>query len=86
MLSSAPMDGCFPFYGSLSPCRFLRSEVDAFSRPPLGQRASDREAHRAAVDWLNANMNDAFNFFAVEVEAWEIGASRPSGHVALSPS
>jgi hypothetical protein len=52
----------------------------------LGRGASDREAHRAAVDWLNANMNDAFNFFAVEVEAWEIGASRPSGRVALSPS
>jgi Domain of unknown function (DUF4268) len=36
------------------------------------------EAHRAAVDWLNANTNDAFNFFAVEVEAWKIGASLPA--------
>lgn len=36
------------------------------------------EAHRAAVDWLNANTNDGFNFFAVEVEAWKIGTSQPA--------
>ena len=36
------------------------------------------EAHRAAVDWLNANTNDTFNFFAVEVEAWKIGPSQPA--------
>lgn len=37
-----------------------------------------REEHRAAIDWLNANTNDAFNFFAVVVEAWKIGASAPA--------
>ena len=36
------------------------------------------EAHRAAIDWLNANTIDGFNFFAVEVETWRIGASAPA--------
>jgi hypothetical protein len=34
-----------------------------------------REEHRAAIDWLNANTIEGFNFFAVEVEALRIGAS-----------
>ncbi|MBV8443934.1 MAG: DUF4268 domain-containing protein [Hyphomicrobiales bacterium] len=36
------------------------------------------EAHRAAIDWLNANTIDGFHFFAVQVEAWKIGASAPA--------
>lgn len=36
------------------------------------------EAHRAAIDWLNANTIDGFDFFAVEVETWRIGASAPA--------
>ena len=37
-----------------------------------------REEHRAAIDWLNASTIDGFDFFAVEVEAWKIGASVPA--------
>lgn len=37
-----------------------------------------REEHRAAIDWLNASTIDGFDFFAVEVEAWKIGASAPA--------
>jgi len=37
-----------------------------------------REEHRAAVDWLNASTIDGFDFFAVQVEAWKIGASLPA--------
>ena len=41
------------------------------------------EAHRAAVDWLNANTNDTINFFAVEVEAWKIGGLYSQFRVSL---
>jgi len=37
-----------------------------------------REEHRAAIDWFNASTIDGFDFFAVEVEAWKIGASAPA--------
>ena len=36
------------------------------------------EAHRAAIDWLNANTTDNSNFFAVQIEAWKIGGSAPA--------
>ena len=36
------------------------------------------DAHRAAVDWLNANTSEGFNFFGVEIEAWKIGSSAPA--------
>jgi hypothetical protein len=36
------------------------------------------EEHRAAVDWLNANTNDRFDFFGVEVEVLRIGRSQPA--------
>jgi hypothetical protein len=36
------------------------------------------EAHRAAIDWLNASTIDGFDFFAVEIETWRIGASAPA--------
>jgi hypothetical protein len=37
-----------------------------------------RDEHRAAIDWLNANTGEGFNFFAVEIEALRIGASDPA--------
>jgi hypothetical protein len=37
-----------------------------------------REEHRAAIDWLNASTIEAFDFFAVEVEALRIGGSPPA--------
>ncbi|CAN7183672.1 DUF4268 domain-containing protein [Rhizobium sp. LjRoot254] len=37
-----------------------------------------REDHRAAIDWLNATTKDGFDFFAVEVEALQIGDSDPA--------
>jgi hypothetical protein len=37
-----------------------------------------REEHRAAIDWLNASTIEAFDFFAVEVEALRIGDSPPA--------
>jgi hypothetical protein len=39
---------------------------------------SIREEHRAAIDWLNANTIEGFDFFAVEVEALRIGSSPPA--------
>jgi hypothetical protein len=36
------------------------------------------EEHRAAVDWLNANTNDQFDFFGVEIEVLRIGDSHPA--------
>jgi Domain of unknown function (DUF4268) len=36
------------------------------------------EEHRAAVDWLNANTSDRFNFFGVEIELFRIGDSKPA--------
>jgi hypothetical protein len=37
-----------------------------------------RDEHRAAIDWLNASTVEAYNFFAVEVEALRIGDSPPA--------
>jgi hypothetical protein len=37
-----------------------------------------REEHRAAVDWLNAHTTDGFDFFALEIEALQIGDSLPA--------
>ncbi|HZP79742.1 MAG TPA: DUF4268 domain-containing protein [Pseudolabrys sp.] len=36
------------------------------------------EEHRAAIDWLNANTNDHFDFFGIEVELFRIGSSPPA--------
>ncbi|MFO0407517.1 MAG: DUF4268 domain-containing protein [Labrys sp. (in: a-proteobacteria)] len=36
------------------------------------------EEHRAAVDWLNANTNDRFDFFGVEIEVLRIADSPPA--------
>jgi len=37
-----------------------------------------KEDHRAAIDWLNASTIDDFAFFAVEIEALQIGGSDPA--------
>ena len=36
------------------------------------------EEHRAAVDWLNTNTNDRFDFFGIEMEVLKIGDSEPA--------
>ena len=36
------------------------------------------EEHRAAIDWLNNNTTDRFEFFGVEIEVLRIGASQPA--------
>ena len=36
------------------------------------------EEHRAAVDWLNTNTNDRFDFFGIEMEVLQIGDSEPA--------
>jgi hypothetical protein len=37
-----------------------------------------KDDHRAAIDWLNANTIDDYGFFAVEIEALQIGDSDPA--------
>lgn len=37
-----------------------------------------REEHRAAIDWLNRNTTDGFDFFGVEIEVLRIGDSDPA--------
>lgn len=37
-----------------------------------------KDDHRAAIDWLNTNTTDGFDFFAVEIEALRIGSSEPA--------
>lgn len=46
------------------------------------------EEHRAAIDWLNANTNDRFDFFGVEVEVFRIGESpaAPRFNVVAKPN
>lgn len=39
---------------------------------------SQRDEHRAALEWLNNNTSTEFSFFGVEIEAWRIGASEPA--------
>lgn len=36
---------------------------------------SFREEHRAALDWLNANTGEDFDFFGLQIELWQIGDS-----------
>ncbi|HEX6859463.1 MAG TPA: DUF4268 domain-containing protein [Caulobacteraceae bacterium] len=36
------------------------------------------EEHRAAIDWLNENTNERFNFFGLELSVVRIGASDPA--------
>ena len=46
------------------------------------------EEHRAAVDWLNANTNDHFDFFGVQIEVVKIGNSdaAPRFNVVAKPN
>ncbi len=37
-----------------------------------------REEHRQAIDWLNEHTTDDVNFFAVKLELWQIGESKPA--------
>lgn len=47
-----------------------------------------REEHRAAIDWLNANTNERFDFFGVEIEVLKIGdsAAAPRFNVVAKPN
>ncbi len=44
--------------------------------------------HRAAIDWLNKITDQAFNFFALEIELWRIGNSplAPKFNVVSQPN
>lgn len=37
-----------------------------------------REEHRRAIDWLNEHTDEDIDFFAVKMEAWQIGDSLPA--------
>lgn len=41
------------------------------------------EEHRAAIDWLNANTNERFDFFGVEIEILRIGTSAPAPRFSI---
>jgi hypothetical protein len=47
-----------------------------------------REEHRAAIDWLNANTNERFDFFGVEIEVLKIGSSSaaPRFNIVAKPN
>jgi hypothetical protein len=47
-----------------------------------------REEHRAAIDWLNANTNERFDFFGVEIEVLKIGSSAaaPRFNIVAKPN
>ena len=36
------------------------------------------EEHRAVIDWLNEITDETYNFFGIEVQAWQIGDSLPA--------
>lgn len=46
------------------------------------------DEHRAAIDWLNEITSSDFNFFALEVEAWQIGDSpiAPKFNIVSAPN
>ena len=52
----------------------------------IAERFADE--HRAALDWLNSITDDAFRFFALEVELWRIGDSpaAPKFNVVSKPN
>ncbi|MGL5363518.1 MAG: DUF4268 domain-containing protein, partial [Bosea sp. (in: a-proteobacteria)] len=47
-----------------------------------------REEHRAAIDWLNANTNERFDFFGIEIEVLKIGSSAaaPRFNIVAKPN
>jgi hypothetical protein len=42
-----------------------------------------REEHRQALDWLNEHTGEGLDFFGVEIELLQIGASLPAPHFKL---
>lgn len=46
------------------------------------------EEHRAALDWLNSNTGENFNFFGVQIELWRIGQSEvaPRFNIVSKPN
>ena len=36
------------------------------------------DEHRAAIDWLNENINDGIFFFLIKIELWKIDNSKPA--------
>ena len=50
--------------------------LDAVTMVWIASRFTDE--HRAALDWLNKITDEAFRFFGLEVEAWQIGDSIPA--------
>ena len=46
------------------------------------------DEHRGAIQWLNSITDEQFNFFAVEVELWQIGDSAPAPkfNIAAKPN
>lgn len=46
------------------------------------------EEHRAALDWLNEHTDEKINFFGLEVELWQIGASpvAPKFNIVCKPN
>lgn len=37
-----------------------------------------RDEHKQAVDWLNEHTDEDINFFAIQIELWKIGDSKPA--------
>ncbi len=37
-----------------------------------------RDEHKQAIDWLNENTTEKINFFAINIELWQIGDSEPA--------
>jgi len=37
-----------------------------------------REEHRQAIDWLNEKTDNSLNIFAIKMEVWKIGDSKPA--------
>ena len=41
------------------------------------------EEHRAVIDWLNEITDESYNFFGIEIQAWQIGDSLPAPKFSL---
>ncbi len=37
-----------------------------------------RDEHKQAIDWLNEHTDENINFFAIQIELWQIGNSEPA--------
>ena len=47
-----------------------------------------RDEHKQAIEWLNENTNQKFNFFVIRMEVWQIGNSAlaPKFHIISQPN